>query len=64
MSTLQIFGVESESALYMLSVGDYSYDPSYVDPGDALAFHNNMTFTTKDRDNDRCPSNCAQLRKV
>ena len=42
------FSIGDEQALYRLDVGPYSGTA-----GDALAYQNNMTFTTKDRDNDR-----------
>ena len=48
------FRVGDEQSLYRLSVGSYSGTA-----GDSLAVHNNMAFTTKDRDNDKWYSNCA-----
>ena len=30
---------------------------------DALLYHNNTAFSTKDKDNDNCLDKCAQLRK-
>ena len=48
------FGVGDEQSLYKLSVGSYSGSA-----GDSLAYHNNMKFTTKDRDNDQSSRNCA-----
>ena len=50
------FSVGDEQAQYRLQVGSYSGTSR-----DSLKYHNNMNFTTKDRDNDRHPSNCAIL---
>jgi len=49
------FNIGDEQAEYRLEVGSYSGTA-----GDSLAWHNNMAFSTKDRDNDRGSSrNCA-----
>ena len=49
------FSIGDEQAHYRLEVSSYSGTA-----GDSLAHHNNMAFSTKDRDNDRSSSrNCA-----
>ena len=50
------FNVSDEQARYRLEVGSYSGTA-----GDSLAYHNNMAFSTNDRDNDLClyTCNCA-----
>jgi len=48
------FKIGDEQAKYRLEVGSYSGTA-----GDSLARHNNMAFSTKDRDNDRSGGNCA-----
>ncbi|XP_022808596.1 titin-like [Stylophora pistillata] len=49
------FNIGDEQARYRLEVGSYSGTA-----GDSLEHHNNMTFSTKDRDNDIIGStNCA-----
>ena len=49
------FNIGDQQAQYRLEVGSYSGTA-----GDSLAYHNNMAFSTKDRDNDRWSIlNCA-----
>jgi len=48
------FNIGDEKTQYRLELGSYSGSA-----GDSLAWHNNMAFTTKDRDNDKWSSNCA-----
>ena len=48
------FKIGDEQVKYRLEVGSYSGTA-----GDSLAYHNNMAFSTKDRDNDRRNGNCA-----
>ena len=50
------FNIGDEQGIYRLEVGSYSGTA-----GDSLAYHNNMAFSTKDRDNDRWGTNCATL---
>ena len=49
------FSVGDLSSNYTLTIGSYSGNA-----GDSLAYHNNMQFTTNDRDNDHNSGNCAQ----
>ena len=52
------FSIGDEQAGYRLDVGSYSGAA-----GDALTYHNNMFFTTKDRDHDSFnPYNCAVMQ--
>ena len=48
------FNIGDEQAKYRLEVGSYSGTA-----GDSIKGHNNMAFSTKDRDNDIWSSNCA-----
>ncbi|XP_066957279.1 techylectin-5B-like isoform X1 [Macrobrachium rosenbergii] len=48
------FSVESEDLSYRLHLGGVSGTG-----GDAFSYHDNMAFTTSDRDNDRYGGNCA-----
>ena len=50
------FNIGDEQAKYRLEVSSYSGTA-----GNALAYHNNMAFSTKDRDHDRSSGNCAVL---
>ena len=49
------FNIGDEQAQYQLEVSSYSGTAG----GDSLAYHNNMAFSTKDRDNDRNGGKCA-----
>ena len=48
------FSIGDEQAQYRLEVSSYSGTA-----GDSLAHHNNMAFSTKDRDNDKWSGDCA-----
>ena len=52
------FQISPESDNYRLTVANYTGDA-----GDALTYHNGMSFSTKDRDNDKSVGNCAQGHK-
>ncbi|XP_053328312.1 ficolin-2-like [Spea bombifrons] len=54
------FKVSGESDLYKLSLGDFKEGNA----GDALIYHNNMNFSTKDRDNDLNGGPCAITTKA
>ncbi|XP_015767637.1 PREDICTED: uncharacterized protein LOC107346360, partial [Acropora digitifera] len=49
------FNIGDEQAQYRLEVSSYSGTAG----GDSLGYHNNMAFSTKDRDNDIDSRNCA-----
>ena len=49
------FNIGDEQAKYRLEVSSYSGTA-----GDSLRYHNNMAFSTKDRDHDRHGANCAE----
>ncbi|CAH2316825.1 Hypothetical predicted protein [Pelobates cultripes] len=53
------FRISSETENYKLTVGEYTAGNA----GDSLVYHNNRPFTTKDKDNDGDPNNCAQIFK-
>ncbi|XP_013792766.1 techylectin-5B-like [Limulus polyphemus] len=52
------FLVRSERELYKMSYKTYKGDA-----GDSLSTHNNMMFSTRDRDNDKLEKNCATTYK-
>ncbi|XP_076331651.1 techylectin-5B-like isoform X3 [Tachypleus tridentatus] len=52
------FLVRSERELYKMSYKTYKGDA-----GNSLAHHNNMMFSTKDKDNDKNNDSCAQAHK-
>ncbi|XP_010626423.1 angiopoietin-related protein 7 [Fukomys damarensis] len=53
------FAVANEVNSYRLFLGNYRGDAG----NNALLYHNNTAFSTKDKDNDNCLDKCAQLRK-
>lgn len=53
------FVLSNELNSYRLFLGNYSGNAG----NDALYYHNNTAFSTKDKDNDNCLDKCAQLRK-
>lgn len=52
------FKVSNELNSYKLFIANYSGNA-----GDSLRYHNNTNFSTKNKDNDKCVDDCAQLRK-
>uniref|UniRef100_A0A2C9MA05 Fibrinogen C-terminal domain-containing protein n=1 Tax=Biomphalaria glabrata TaxID=6526 RepID=A0A2C9MA05_BIOGL len=50
------FKVLSESEKYKLEIGKYSGNAT-----DSLSYHNNMFFSTFDKDNDKSSENCAEM---
>ncbi|XP_017743479.1 PREDICTED: angiopoietin-related protein 7 isoform X2 [Rhinopithecus bieti] len=53
------FVLGNELNSYRLFLGNYTGNVG----NDALQYHNNTAFSTKDKDNDNCLDKCAQLRK-
>lgn len=53
------FVLGNELNSYRLFLGNYSGNVG----NDALVYHNNTAFSTRDKDNDNCLDKCAQLRK-
>ena len=58
--TYQEFRVEGPENLYRLHIEGGEGTPWTTDH---MSYHNNMCFSTKDRDNDNYHDNCAQHRK-
>ena len=52
------FTVSNELNSYKLFLANYTGNA-----GDSLRYHNNTNFSTKNKDNDKCVDDCAQLRK-
>ncbi|XP_072537141.1 angiopoietin-related protein 7 [Salminus brasiliensis] len=52
------FTLKNELNSYKLLLDNYSGNA-----GDSLRYHNNTNFSTKNKDNDKCVDDCAQLRK-
>ncbi|XP_078685342.1 angiopoietin-related protein 2-like isoform X2 [Branchiostoma floridae x Branchiostoma belcheri] len=52
------FKIEGEESKYRLRLGKY-----HGNSGDAMTWHNNMAFTTKDSDNDPFIGNCAGYQR-
>ncbi|KAK3095029.1 hypothetical protein FSP39_009355 [Pinctada imbricata] len=59
----QYFNVQSESSNYRLSVGSYkgNIGDSFNYPNSYLLRHNQMAFSTKDRDHDNNFNSCARV---
>ncbi|XP_048872384.1 angiopoietin-related protein 7 [Brienomyrus brachyistius] len=55
----QHFTLSNELNSYRLHLAGYSGNAGQ----DSLRYHNNTNFSAKDKDNDKCVDNCAQLRK-
>ncbi|KAM9324445.1 ficolin-1-like [Gastrophryne carolinensis] len=53
--TYASFAILGEDDNYTLNIGKFTAG----DAGDGLGYHNNRPFSTKDRDNDSWPKNCA-----
>ncbi|XP_067417573.1 ficolin-1-like [Emydura macquarii macquarii] len=58
-ASYETFSISGESDKYRLNLGKFLTGTA----GDSLTGHKNMTFTTKDNDNDIHPGNCALLFK-
>ena len=60
--TFSIGNDPGEEGRYTLNVDDYvTTGPSSVSPaGDSLTYHNQMSFSTNDRDVDNSPNKCAE----
>ncbi|XP_028848617.1 angiopoietin-related protein 7 [Denticeps clupeoides] len=54
----KFFTIANELNSYKLFIANYSGTA-----GDSLRYHNNTNFSSKDKDNDKCVDNCADLRK-
>ncbi|KAJ8371095.1 hypothetical protein SKAU_G00111230 [Synaphobranchus kaupii] len=55
----QHFTLSNELNSYKLFISSYSGNAGQ----DSLRYHNNTNFSTKNKDNDKCVDDCAQLRK-
>ena len=58
-ATYSHFRVSSEADKYRLHISGFS-SPAL---GDKMAYHNNMTFSTRDQDNDKTSGSCAQTHR-
>ncbi|XP_062855226.1 angiopoietin-related protein 7 [Trichomycterus rosablanca] len=52
------FTLSNELNSYKIFIANYTGNA-----GDSLRYHNNTNFSTKNKDNDKCVDDCAQLRK-
>lgn len=52
------FTLSNELNSYKLFLANYNGNA-----GDSMRYHNNTNFSTKNKDNDKCVDDCAQLRK-
>lgn len=53
----KVFTVHEAATAYKMNVDKFGYDGSIPD---RLSYHNNMKFSTFDRDNDQSPDNCCE----